>query len=149
MTDARSQETAKTDPLNLLMKFAFVSQGLPPFGWGQSIATQRLLSGLNPEDYCLIGQDYGRGKKYRKKETGRLLGKYYYLSSLLEFRRGWRFSLVRWVNTISRALKIARIVKREGCAAIVACPGDFFDLPAAYLASCLTKVKFYPYMFDY
>src|SRR5207302_3081754 len=35
--DARSRETAKTDPLNLFMKFAFVSQGLPPSWSGQSV----------------------------------------------------------------------------------------------------------------
>ena len=52
-------------------------------------------------------------------------------------------------NIISRAQAVARIIRREGCEAVVACTGDFYDLPASYLASRLARVPFYPYIFDY
>jgi glycosyltransferase involved in cell wall biosynthesis len=47
-----------------------------------------------------------------------------------------------------RARSVARIVRRERCGAILACSGDPFDLPAAYLASRLARVPFYAYIFD-
>jgi glycosyltransferase involved in cell wall biosynthesis len=40
-------------------------------------------------------------------------------------------------------------VRSEGCNAIVACTGDVTLLPAGYLASLLTKVPFYAYIFDH
>ena len=130
------------------MKFAFVSHVLPPNWSGQSVVIHRVLSGINPDDYCLIAQDYGEAEEHRQQK-GRLQAKHYYLPRSLMFMRGWRFALIRWVNIISRALQIARIIRRENCEAIVCCPGDFFGLPASYLASKLTGVKFYPYMLDY
>jgi glycosyltransferase involved in cell wall biosynthesis len=47
-----------------------------------------------------------------------------------------------------RAKNVARIVRREGCGAILASSGDPFDLPAGYLASRLARVPFYAYVFD-
>jgi glycosyltransferase involved in cell wall biosynthesis len=49
----------------------------------------------------------------------------------------------------ARARRIAEIVEREKCRAIVACSGDLEDLPAAWLASRRTSVPFYAYYFDY
>jgi glycosyltransferase involved in cell wall biosynthesis len=60
-----------------------------------------------------------------------------------------RQSLNVLIGIVSRGLQITRIVRQERCAAIIACTGDLLDLPAAYLASRLAGVKFYPYFFDY
>jgi glycosyltransferase involved in cell wall biosynthesis len=131
------------------MKFAFVSEVLPPSWSGQSVVIYRLLKNLNPDDYCLITQDYGQGRKHREKKEGRLPGKYYYIPRRYVIPKGWRFNSVRWINIKLRARQIARIVRRENCTAIVACPGNFFDLPASFYASRMTGVPFYPYMLDY
>ncbi len=130
------------------MKFAFVSQNLPPSWSGQSVVIYRILNGLNPEDYCLIGQDES-AKNDQSNSLGKLSGKHYYFSQWLQIKRFWRFSLVRWINIILRTLQIARVIKRENCDAVVAGSGGFFDMPAAYFASRLTGVEFYPYMFDF
>ncbi len=131
------------------MKFAFVSSGLPPSWSGQSVVIYRLLKDFSAEDYCLITQDYGQGSGHREKKEGRLRGKYFYIPRRYSIPVAWRYGLVRWANIQMRAKHIAAIVKREKCEAIVACPGDYFDLPAALYASRLTGARFYPYMLDY
>jgi glycosyltransferase involved in cell wall biosynthesis len=131
------------------MKFAFVSEGLPPSWSGQSVVIYRLLKDLDPEEYCLITQDYGQGREHREKKEGRLRAKYYYIPRRYAIPKGWRFSFVRWINIKLRAWQIAQIVRRENCAGVVACPGNFFDLPASFYASRMTGVRFYPYMLDY
>ena len=128
------------------MKFAFVSHGLPPSPSVQSVMAYRLLHGLNPDDYCLISQDYGESKEL---PGDKLPGKYYYMSRWLNLRRGLRFRAIKSFNILMRAVQMARIIKLEKCDAVVACTSDFFDLPAACLACRLTGVKFYPYLFDY
>ncbi|MDT4898876.1 MAG: hypothetical protein QOH25_3953 [Acidobacteriota bacterium] len=131
------------------MKFALVAHGLPPSPYVQSVMIRRLLHGLNPDDYCLITQTYGDHSPMRNYPGEKLPAKHYYMPRWLNFERGVRFSLIRWSNVLMRALQIARIIKREKCEAVVACTSELFDLPAAYLASRLTGVKFYPYLFDY
>jgi glycosyltransferase involved in cell wall biosynthesis len=130
------------------MKFAFVSQTMPPSWSGQSVMIHRLLYGLNPEDYCLVVQDYGDKAPQKNYACEKLPGKYYVLPAWLQLRRGWSFSVVKWINITLRALQIARILRREKCAAVVASTGDLFDMPAAYYAGRLMGVKFYPYLFD-
>src|SRR5205085_643882 len=168
---AKRIATSTRSPEGSNMKFAFVAQGLPPVWLGQSamFSSQigedgqvaqgrwlgqtavyyRLLHGLNPDDYCLITQDYGDVSPQAYNAQSESPGKYYILPSWLQFKRGWRFGAVRWANIILRALELARIVRREKCAAVVACTSDIFDLPAAYLASRMTRTRFYPYFFDY
>jgi glycosyltransferase involved in cell wall biosynthesis len=87
----------------------------------------------------------------------KLPGKYYHLPPEYSIIRGQRFrvvnSLRRIFNTMmgiaTRGRRIAKIVKDEKCEAIISCSGDLLDLPAAYFASRLTGVPFYPYVFDY
>lgn len=122
---------------------------MPPVWSGQSIVIYRLLDGLDPADYCLIAQDYGKKSPQKNTSSERLPGKYYFLPAGLQLKRGWRFSPVKWLNIILRTLQIARILRREKCAAVVASTGDLFDLPAAYYAGRLTGVRFYPYLFDH
>lgn len=131
------------------MKFAFVSSVLPPSWSGQSVVIYRLLKDFRPADYCLITQDYGQGREHREVKAGRLRGKYYYIPRRYAIPVAWRYAQVRWVNIQLRARHIAAVVKQEKCEAIVACPGDYFNLPAALYASRLTDARFYPYMLDY
>lgn len=114
------------------------------------MAIFRLLKDFNPDDYCLITQDFGdKSPNNNNYSCEKLPGKYYVLPAWLQIKRGWRFSAVRWANILMRAVQIARILKREKCSAVVATTSDLFDMPAAYIAGRLMQVRFYPYLFDY
>ena len=104
---------------------------------------------MNPEEYCLITQSYSNHPRMKDYAGDKLPAKHYYMSRWLNLERGVSFGAVRWFNVLARALQIARIIRREKCDAVVACTSELFDLPASYLASRLTGVKFYPYLFDY
>jgi len=137
------------------MKFALVSHVLPPMWSGQSVVLYRLLKDLSPDQYCLISwADYSSDSP-QEAHLPRLPAKYWRLPPEFIINRGaYRFRLIRRILNASIAIaergwRIARIVRREGCKAIVSCSGDLLDPPAAYFASRLTGVPFYPYFFDY
>lgn len=115
----------------------------------------RLLKELNPNDYCLISREsYDDLSASKDESTGRLPARYYQLPPLFQKKIGRIIGLNRGfinipVNILARARRIAHIIRRENCQAVVACTGDLYDLPASYLASRLARVKFYPYIFDY
>lgn len=139
------------------MKVAIISYTLPPSDSGQAMIIHRLLKKLDPATYCLLSaKDYAT-----ENEPGysdKLRGKYYYLRPPpFQLKRGYRFGLRRLRNLINlptgvvlRAHAIARIVRREKCGGIMVCTGglDVLDLPASYLASLLTRTRFYPYLLD-
>jgi glycosyltransferase involved in cell wall biosynthesis len=140
------------------MKFALVSHVLPPTWSGQSVVIHRLLSGLSAERYCLISRaDYSTPAD-GEQHMPQLPGKYYHLPPEFRTERGgYRFGFINsaraLLNTVigivSRAWRIAGIVRRERCDALVGCSGDLMDPPATYLASRLTGVPYFPYFFDY
>lgn len=47
-----------------------------------------------------------------------------------------------------RVRGMLRVIRQEGCGAVLAISGDPFDLPAGYLAARLARVPFYAYIFD-
>jgi hypothetical protein len=53
-----------------------------------------------------------------------------------------------WLRTYQRARQIFRILKKERSEAVVACTGDLYDLPAAFLASRRAGLRYYIYLFD-
>lgn len=116
----------------------------------------RLLGGINPSEYCLISRDKHDSEVSESGRALRLPARYYHLPPESQFRRGYRFGSGRvhesfnvpW-GIVMRAGRIARILKREGCRAIVACSGSLLDLPASFLASRWAGIPFYPYYFDY
>lgn len=132
------------------VKFALVSHVLPPSWSGQAVMIHRILHQLDPSCYCLISRENYDPGIYRGDMSTRLPVRYHYLQP--EFRIPiWRFGFFQansWLQTLQRARQIARIVKHEQANAIVACTGDLYDLPAGFLASRWTKVRYYPYMFD-
>ncbi|HLM58094.1 MAG TPA: glycosyltransferase family 4 protein [Pyrinomonadaceae bacterium] len=138
------------------MKFALLSHILPPTWSGQTVMLYRILRGFDPGDYCLVSRvDYAPGA-FQGGDEYRLPARYYHLPVDARLTRGSRFGLWRAreglnvpVGVVSRARKVARIIRREGCGAVVACTGDLFDPPAAYLASRMAGVPFYFYVFDY
>lgn len=134
------------------MKFAFVSHVLPPSWSGQAMVIHRLLRDLSPDSYCLISQQTSAADLEQNNYSHKLPGRYYHLPPDWQIPRGSRFG----VQTINvpvgvwlRARRVAGILRRERCGAVVAASGDLYDLPAAYLASRMTGLPFYPYYFDY
>lgn len=143
-------------PHSAPLKLCLISNILPPSESGHAAIIHRLLRGLDPNDYCLLSStDYVTGD--HPNYSGRLPGKYYHLPTPFQLTRGTRLGLHhprRWINltlaVISRARAIARIIRREGCAAVVVCTGgrEVLDMPAGYLASLVTRARFYPYLLD-
>ena len=147
------------------MKFAVVSQNLPPYSTGQAMILFRLLKKLSPNDYCLISQIEYNPAASSVNYSGWLAGKYHRLkfaphnegrvpresnSAILRLLK--RMYAFRWVVHLwyiyRRAREIAEVIKREECKAVVACTDNFYDLPAGYLASRLSGVSFFAYLFD-
>src|SRR5215210_7762814 len=102
------------------MKFALVSHALPPSPYVQSLMIYRVLKGLNPKDYCLITQGYSAPPAINNSLGERLPAPHYYMSRWLNLERGVGFGPVRWSNVTTRAVQIARVIKREKCEAVVA-----------------------------
>jgi glycosyltransferase involved in cell wall biosynthesis len=136
------------------MKFALVSEVLPPSWSGQAVLIRRLLDGIEPTNYCLLTSDQGR---YRGEHTGRLPGVHHRLPRLpgayWSRSNKWLFGVSALINAlvgiVLRARQIRRVVGREKCRSIVAFTGDFHDLPASYLASRSLRLPLYVYMCDY
>lgn len=133
------------------LKLALVSHVLPPSWSGQAMVLYRLLQTLDPECYCLISRQNYDSEIYRGDSSSRLKASYYHLAG--ELRIGWLssfglFAIESWLKTVQRARRISQILKREQANAVVACSGDLYDLPAAYLASRWTGVRYYAYLFD-
>ncbi len=135
------------------MKFALVSEALPP-GWsGTAVLIGRLLGGIDPAGYCLLRSDQGR---YAGEHVDALAGTCHQLPREWHVPRTDRPGLRvpaslanAGLGIASRSLQIRRIVKDEGCDAILVFTGDFHDPPAAYLASRALRLPLYFYMCDY
>jgi glycosyltransferase involved in cell wall biosynthesis len=138
------------------MKFALISHNVPPSGTGQALVIYRMLRELDPKQYCLISPERHDAIKPADGPAQRLPCRYYHLPPSYRFNRGYRWgirSLRESVNVqiavVDYRCRIADIVRREKCDAIVACTGDVTLLPAGYLASRATGVPFYAYIFDH
>jgi len=143
------------------MKFAFVSEHLPPSAQspGEAGMIYRLLAPLDPAQYCLISRvDYD--SDWYAQAPNRLPATYHRVSSGVlpaldgsgrrAARRRSALAIPRRLgNVLGRAWKMAAILKLEGCSAVVACPDRVGDLPTAFLASRLARARFLPYFFDY
>lgn len=136
-------------------KFAVLSHVLPPSPSGQAVILYRLLEKLSPEKYCLISHKNYRDPHHNIHGSRRFPAKYYYLKPAFQLRRPSRFKL-SWLhfflNTplviFSRAIQLKKILRQEHCKLLIACTGNLYDLPAAYLASKWFKVPFIAYIFD-
>lgn len=138
------------------LKFALVSHLVPPSGTGQSLVIYRLLHDVEPEHYCLVSTEPHDTKNPSEGPSPLLPGPYHYLPPPYRLERGYRLGLRQLREGINVPLaivqhsrRIADIVRRESCNAVVACTGDVTLLPAGYLASRATRVPFYAYVFDH
>jgi glycosyltransferase involved in cell wall biosynthesis len=137
------------------MKFALISETLPPSQTGQAMVLHRLLEGFDPDEYCLMSR-YNWAEYPGPTAAPRLPAPYYEVPPRRELTRGYRYGLShprQHINLVTgiftRAKQIEEIVKSEKCDVVVACTGDPTDLPAGYLASRRAGVPFYAYIFDH
>lgn len=138
------------------MKFALISQTLPPSPSGQAVTLWHLLRGVKSADYCLISARNWETNSANDDASEKLPVNYHLLPTEFFIRRGYRFAL-NWARQsfnipyaiLRRSRRIKEILRREGCGAVVACTGDIFDIPAAYLAARRLGIPFYAYIFDH
>jgi glycosyltransferase involved in cell wall biosynthesis len=136
-------------------KIAILSHILPPSPSGQAMVLHRLLNGLPPDRYCLISREYYDDTKYSGSCSTKLAAKYYHLKPISVLPVINRFKLDNLsiaYNTLlvvlRRARQIRKIIQEEKCKLLIACTGDLYDLPAAYMASKKANIPFVPYLFD-
>jgi len=138
------------------LKFALISHNVPPSGTGQSLVIYRMLRELDPEHYCLISTEQHDVNKPADGPSQMLPCRYHYLPPAFRFERGYRLGLRTLresvniqVAVVDYRCRIADILRREQCDAVVACTGDVTILPAGYLASRAAGLPFYAYLFDH
>jgi glycosyltransferase involved in cell wall biosynthesis len=120
------------------MKFAVLSHVLPPAWSGQAMMLWKLLAPRDPSEYILISGGTRDGAS-----AGTLPARRYNVARpRVHTRVGLPFTL------LARSWRLASILRRERCSAVVACTGDLYDLPTAFVASRLARARFYPYLFD-
>lgn len=135
-------------------RLCIVSHSLPPSPTGQAMVLYRLLLGQQQFSYCLVSTDCNQDSVDSGAST-MLDAPYFRLGQVpgipMIHRLGSESAkiILDGLYRIYRyAVQIRRIVVQQRCTAILACSGDPFDLPAAYLASRFAKVPLIPYMFD-
>ncbi len=131
-------------------RFCLVSHVLPPSWSGQAVAIGRLLAEVDPATYCLVSlNDYAKKRNDRFIEA--LGGAYHRIAEdIPDIARmeGRRKRLALLYAAFMRGWRIARIANQERCSALLGASGNIADLPAAYLASRLLGIPFFPYLFD-
>jgi glycosyltransferase involved in cell wall biosynthesis len=125
------------------MKIAILSHVVPPMPSGQSVVLGRLLQAFARDEVLLMVSFRGHNPGALTDRDERFST--YYLARDLPGRSS-KYVLLAGMSL--RAWRVASILRRERCRSIVACSGDILDLPAGYVASRLTGVPFYAYLFD-
>ncbi len=140
------------------MKFAVLSAVVPPSASGVAIMLYHLLREYRGDEYCLISDHDYSPQPSVQSYTKRLPGTYYSLPEDTVISLGSKFYLPQRlgyvyisVGILSRARKIAAILRREKSEALVACSGgwDCLNMPAGYLAARMLRIPYYAYIFDY
>jgi glycosyltransferase involved in cell wall biosynthesis len=137
-------------------RFALLSHILPPSPSGQAVVLFRILSGLPEQDYYLIRSQVLPAQENKKGNLFQLRSQCYSLPAepLLSRPRHFRLSYIR--NKINlllqiyiRAKNIIEVLRGEpSTRALIACSGDFADIPAGALAARKLQLPFYAYIFD-
>jgi hypothetical protein len=146
--EAVTATTALTIP-----KLAALASAVPPTDTVESRVLAHLLDGMPPGAYSLLSS--GRHDLYETaRETGLgrmwlagiggLPGRTFDLSAAPP--AGGVFGLMPEIAR--RGRRAARVLRDEGCEALVACSADPLDLPAGMLAARLAKLPLYVYLFE-
>ena len=142
--------------LSGMKKIALVSTALPPSQSGQSTVLFHLLKNLDPRKYCLITQKNVHLYSIKPRGSSQLPVNYHFFPPDYQVIRVFTHtaSMVQSTALLNLILKIRihqikKVLQEEHCDAIVACTGDLFDPPAAFLASRDFGIPFILYTFDY
>lgn len=136
--------------------FALLSHILPPSPSGQAVMLYRILSGVREDEYYLIHSRILPQVEHSEDNLIHLRAQYYSLPTERILSRSKYFGLgcIRLVINLFlqiylRAKNITDILRREpATTALVACSGDFADIPAGALACKRLGLPFYAYIFD-
>lgn len=135
-------------------RFGILSHILPPSGSGQAIILSRLFSNIDSKEYFVISSRLTSDSDTRPV-CAPLAAKTYSLAIphkvpiVSHFKLELVIQILNFgIQTICKYLKLSKILKQERCNTLIACSGDLFDIPAAYLASRRYNVSFIPYLFD-
>lgn len=134
-------------------KACIVSHILPPSPSGQAMVLSRLLAGLSDESYALVSREQYRQKGEPVSADMNSVRYELSLSQNLSLLQkvpfeNFRFFAYSFANILSSSRQLLHIIRKENCRVIIACSGDPFDLPAAYLASRMAGIPLIPYFFD-
>lgn len=139
------------------MKFAVFSHVLPPSGSGQGVVLYRLLEHLPQDEYVLISCKSEDNTTKEPQSSKRLLARYYFLKIPPKaevvikdyLKKTFVSRVISYLSTIkSQSKELKEILIKEKCDVLVACTGDFFGMPVAYLAARKLKIRFIIYSFD-
>jgi glycosyltransferase involved in cell wall biosynthesis len=149
--------------------FAFSTRFLPPLWSGQSVVIARLLRGLDPALYRLIGQPVMTAGDGVDEFIDSLPGRYYRLDAVphhpdrvadpqhharlgrprivgLGATLGRHLHLV--LGIVERAWQIHRALRHDRPRVLIGCTGDKLDPPATWLAARLLRSRACLYLFD-
>jgi len=145
-----------------MTKSAIISPVLPPSSSGQAIVLYQLLKNHDPSKFIFLSNtDYSNPRK-SDFFTNKLKTKYYYIDPIFKFKKysilEKKLVLFLWMKGYetplnqllkNRTMKVANILKKEGCDSIISCTADLFGPPISYFAARLIKIPFILYAFDH
>jgi glycosyltransferase involved in cell wall biosynthesis len=132
-------------------RFALLSHLLPPSATGQPVMIGRLLSGVAPEEYCLIGLAGASPPEARVVAGGTLPATCHRLPVEQRLRGAGRVGLpvLDWQWRLRQRVRNLRSLLRSATVQVlVACSGDLLNIPAAALAAGRTGARVIAYYFD-
>jgi glycosyltransferase involved in cell wall biosynthesis len=147
--------TGPTTP-NFSYRIAICTRFTPPLWSGQAVMIGRLIHGMPPDRYCLVSLPLYPETGDKVEYTRALPGKRYLLPAErdlpplpipLGWQDAWR-QLRQFYHVWQRGINIARALQGDPADTVVGCSGDLLDLPAAWLAARLLKLRFAVYFFD-
>jgi len=126
-------------------RFAVVSHVVPPAWSGQAMVLERLLAAVPAEQAVLIASAQPVAGVSTRTPIIPLAGEPF---EAAWYRPGWPATLAVLVRCFLRGWRIASIVTRERCTAVIACTGDLIDLPASMIACRTLGLPLVAYYFD-
>lgn len=131
-------------------KFAVVSHIVPPSYSGQAVMLYRILKKFNPKDYLVIASS---NQDKNTISTNVLTCENLMIPSYKRITSIYDSIFLKPLNFLSainqRSKELTKILKKyPSVNTLVACTGDFIDLPACYLCAKKVKIKLVCYLFD-
>lgn len=138
-----------------MKQFALFSPVVPPVRSGQTVILYRLLEAFDPQRYIMVANAQAQARYKSVIATPHLSADVFLIEPRtsrpipLPGKKYWpMFPYYLLAEVYGRAVQIAAILKRNPVRALIGCSGDFYSLPAAFIAARLARVPFVTYFFD-